>query len=45
VGLLGQEEYRLAVLDAEHRFVTGLITSLRRPDYVQAWRDFFGRRT
>ncbi|HEY3682264.1 MAG TPA: PadR family transcriptional regulator [Streptosporangiaceae bacterium] len=40
-----EEEYRLAVLDAEYRFVTGLITSLRRPDYVQAWQDFFGRRT
>lgn len=40
---LVEEEYRLTVLDAESRFVTGLIESLRRPDYIRAWQDFFGR--
>jgi DNA-binding PadR family transcriptional regulator len=38
-----EDEYRLAVLDAECRFVTGLIESLTQPDYVRAWQEFFGR--
>jgi DNA-binding PadR family transcriptional regulator len=42
---LVEEEYRLAVLDAECRFVTGLIESLKQPDYVRAWRETFGRET
>jgi DNA-binding PadR family transcriptional regulator len=42
---LVEEEYRLALLDAESRFVTGLIESLRQPDYVRAWQDVFGSRT
>src|SRR5690349_19408985 len=31
---LVEEEYALALLEAEHRFVTGLISSLQQPDYV-----------
>ncbi|MCW2900807.1 MAG: PadR-like family transcriptional regulator [Streptosporangiaceae bacterium] len=42
---LVEEEYRLAVLDAECRFVTGLIESLKQPDYVRAWQEIFGRGT
>ncbi|GAA3016634.1 PadR family transcriptional regulator [Streptosporangium longisporum] len=37
---LAEEEYRLAVLEAEHRFVTTLITSLADPDYERTWRQF-----
>jgi DNA-binding PadR family transcriptional regulator len=40
---LVEEEYRLAVLEAESRFVTGLISSLRQPDYVRQWQEVFGR--
>jgi DNA-binding PadR family transcriptional regulator len=40
---LVEEEYRLALLDAESRFVTGLIESLDEPEYVRAWQEFFGR--
>jgi DNA-binding PadR family transcriptional regulator len=39
---LVEEEYRLAVLDAESRFVTGLIESLKQPDYVREWQRIFG---
>jgi DNA-binding PadR family transcriptional regulator len=42
---LVEEEYRLAVLDAESRFVTGLITSLSQPDYERAWQQIFGGET
>jgi DNA-binding PadR family transcriptional regulator len=42
---LVEEEYRLAVLDAESRFVTGLIESLKQPDYIRAWQQFFGGET
>jgi DNA-binding PadR family transcriptional regulator len=42
---LVEEEYRLAVLDAESRFVTGLIESLKQPDYVRAWQEIFGGST
>ena len=42
---LVEEEYRLAVLDAECRFVTGLIESLKQPDYVRAWQQIFGGET
>jgi DNA-binding PadR family transcriptional regulator len=38
---LVEEEYRLALLDAECRFVTGLIESLEQPDYVRAWQQVF----
>ncbi|MCX4746226.1 PadR family transcriptional regulator [Kitasatospora sp. NBC_01287] len=36
-----EEDYRLGVLEAEERFVTNLIESVERPDYVRYWRDFF----
>jgi DNA-binding PadR family transcriptional regulator len=42
---LVEEEYRLALLEAECRFVTGLIESLRKPEYVRAWQEHFGSRT
>jgi Predicted transcriptional regulators len=42
---LVEEEYRLAVLDAESRFVTGLIESLKQPDYIRAWQEIFGSET
>jgi DNA-binding PadR family transcriptional regulator len=38
---LVEEEYRLALVEAESRFVTGLIESLEQPDYVRAWQEFF----
>jgi DNA-binding PadR family transcriptional regulator len=41
---LVEEEYRLAVLDAERSFVTGLIESLEQPDHIRAWQDRFGSR-
>jgi DNA-binding PadR family transcriptional regulator len=42
---LVEDEYRLAVLDAESRFVTGLIESLKQPDYVRARHAIFGGKT
>jgi DNA-binding PadR family transcriptional regulator len=39
---LVEEEYRLAVLEAECRFVVGLIESLQQPEYVRAWNEVFG---
>jgi DNA-binding PadR family transcriptional regulator len=42
---LVEEEYRLAVLDAECGFVTQLIESLKQPDYVRAWHEAMGRAT
>jgi len=36
-----EEEYRLAVLDAEARFVTTLITQLEKPEYVRTWQEMF----
>ena len=38
---LVEEEYRLALVEAESRLVTGLIESLEQPDYVRAWQEFF----
>jgi len=38
---LVEEEYRLALVEAESRFVTGLIESLEQPDYIRAWQEFF----
>jgi DNA-binding PadR family transcriptional regulator len=37
-----EEEYRLGLLEAEKRFVTGLIESLKQPDYDRLWHEFFG---
>jgi DNA-binding PadR family transcriptional regulator len=42
---LVEEEYRLALLEAESRFVAGLVESLGQPDYVRAWQDVFGSTT
>ncbi|MFE3448070.1 PadR family transcriptional regulator [Nonomuraea sp. NPDC059194] len=39
---LVEEEYRLAVLEAELRFVTRLIESLQQPDYIKTWHTVFG---
>jgi DNA-binding PadR family transcriptional regulator len=39
---LVEDEYRLAVLEAEAHFVAGLIDALKRPDYHLAWQEFFG---
>jgi DNA-binding PadR family transcriptional regulator len=39
---LVEEEYRLALLDAEHAFVGGLVASLEAPEYIRAWEAFFG---
>lgn len=36
-----EDKYRLAVLDAETRFVTELIESLRDPQYVTEWQKQF----
>ncbi|MFG1705000.1 PadR family transcriptional regulator [Nonomuraea sp. M3C6] len=41
---LVEEEYRLAVLDAELGFVTRLIESLSDPDYARTWHEMFGSR-
>jgi DNA-binding PadR family transcriptional regulator len=38
-----EEEYRLAVLEAESAFVTRLMQSLQQPDYVREWQESFGR--
>ncbi|MCX5210288.1 PadR family transcriptional regulator [Kitasatospora sp. NBC_00240] len=40
-----EENYRLGALEAEHRFVTGLIESLKEPEYLRTWQQFFGSRT
>jgi DNA-binding PadR family transcriptional regulator len=42
---LVEEDYRLALVDAESRFVTGLIESLKQPEYVRAWQEIFGSET
>ncbi|GAA5006169.1 helix-turn-helix transcriptional regulator [Actinopolymorpha pittospori] len=40
-----EEEYRLAMLEAEARFVTKLVESLEQPDYIRAWQETFGSQT
>lgn len=42
---LVEEEYRLALVEAEQRFVEGLIAALDAPEYVAAWDAFFERGT
>jgi DNA-binding PadR family transcriptional regulator len=42
---LVEDEYRIAVLDAECRFVAGLIESLKQPDHVRKWEEMFGSTT
>ena len=41
---LVEEQYRLALLEAEMRFVTELRRDLARPDYVRQWEERFGSR-
>jgi DNA-binding PadR family transcriptional regulator len=38
---LVEEEYRLAVLEAERTVVARLAKSLKDPDYVRQWHEFF----
>lgn len=40
-----EEEYRLAVLDAEARFVTTLVEQLGKPEYVRMWQGMFEEET
>jgi DNA-binding PadR family transcriptional regulator len=40
-----EEEYRLVVLDAERGFVTKLVKSLERPEYIRAWQEILGGET
>ncbi|TWP52692.1 PadR family transcriptional regulator [Lentzea tibetensis] len=40
---LVEEEYRISLLDAELRFVTGLISSFEGTDYRRSWEQHFGR--
>ncbi len=39
---LVEEEYRLAVVEAERRFAAGLIDSLVDPGHIRAWQEIFG---
>ncbi|MEV3985852.1 PadR family transcriptional regulator [Nonomuraea sp. NPDC049758] len=41
---LVEDDYRLAVLDAELAFVARLIESLGAPDYARTWHEMFGSR-
>ena len=38
---LVEDQYRLAVLEAERRFVSEVIQSLEQPEYRRAWREVF----
>jgi DNA-binding PadR family transcriptional regulator len=38
---LVEDKYRLALLDAENRFVSELIDSLRAPEYLTEWQRHF----
>jgi DNA-binding PadR family transcriptional regulator len=37
-----EDNYRLAMLETESRFVAELVESLNQPDYVKAWQEQFG---
>jgi DNA-binding PadR family transcriptional regulator len=39
---LVEEDYRLAVIGAERRFVAGLAEKLGDPEYVRTWHETFG---
>ncbi|MDL4777746.1 MULTISPECIES: PadR family transcriptional regulator [Thermomonosporaceae] len=41
---LVEDEYELATLDTECRFVTRLMESLQRPDYIRQWQQMMGSR-
>jgi DNA-binding PadR family transcriptional regulator len=38
---LVEEEYRRTLVDAEHRFVEGLVAALEEPDYIATWNAYF----
>ena len=40
-----EDEYRIAVLEAERAFVTELVASLEDPDYAKGWHQVFGDAT
>ncbi|SES19305.1 PadR family transcriptional regulator [Actinokineospora terrae] len=42
---LVEEDYRLALLEAERRFVTTLIDGLKAPEYLRAWQEALGEGT
>ncbi|GIJ80295.1 DNA-binding transcriptional regulator, PadR family [Micromonospora phaseoli] len=42
---LVEEQYALALLEAERRFVAELVESLKQPDYAQSWQETMGGRT
>ncbi|MBL6274594.1 PadR family transcriptional regulator [Micromonospora fiedleri] len=42
---LVEEEYTIALLEAERRFVADLIESLKQPDYARSWQETMGDRT
>ncbi|MGC5030729.1 PadR family transcriptional regulator [Micromonospora sp. DT229] len=42
---LVEEEYSIALLEAERRFVADLIESLKQPDYAKSWQETMGDRT
>lgn len=37
-----EDDYRVAVLEAERAFVTQLVASLEDPDYAKGWHQVFG---
>jgi len=39
------DDYRLALLEAEHRFVADLIESFKQPAYQRAWQEALGSQT
>ncbi|GIJ24614.1 PadR family transcriptional regulator [Micromonospora lutea] len=41
---LVEEQYALALLEAERRFVTELVESLKQPDYAKSWQETMGGR-
>ncbi|NUO98254.1 MAG: PadR family transcriptional regulator [Nonomuraea sp.] len=41
---LVEDDYRLAVLDAELAFIARLVDSLSAPDYARTWHEMFGSR-
>jgi DNA-binding PadR family transcriptional regulator len=42
---LVEEEYRVAILEAERGFVDKLILSLSQADHIRAWHEFFGSKS
>jgi len=40
-----EEQYALAMMDAESGYVAELVQSLTQPDYIRSWQETFGSRT